>query len=157
MAKKSPSTSRQRGSATSSGPSGSRPVRCQSITASRYSTTTSDPRRGSPSAALGGVTKPQPADHHIEPLAFARSQSQLGKRDLGRREQIRHQVLFAKLDLENIDPEPRLTPPPQHKGTDRRRPVVEFFEQSAHRVKTPFRHMASAATAAAFAEGLSAL
>jgi hypothetical protein len=157
MAKKSPSTSRQRGSATSSGPSGSRPV---SVPVDHRLEILDDDKRSEARLAErrpGGVTKPQPADHHIEPLACARSQSQLGKRDLGRREQIRHQVLFAKLDLENIHPEPRLPPPPQHKGTDRRRPVVEFFEQSGHRDTTPFRHMASAATAAAFAEGLSAL
>ena len=83
---------------------------------------------------LGRVTQPQAADHHIELLAVTRRQTQFGQRDLGGGEQVRHQVLLAELDLENVDAEPRLAAAAQHQRADRRGAVVEFFKQFAHGV-----------------------
>jgi hypothetical protein len=152
-----PHTRRQRLSPVSAGPSGSNPVLCQSITASRYSTTISEPVLRLIKNRLCRISETEAANHHIQPLALTDPNSEVRQRDLRGREQIRHQMLFAELDLKHIDTEPRLTPPPQADRADRRRAVVKFFEQSAHRVTTPLRRVVSAGTAGAFALCLSAL
>jgi hypothetical protein len=42
-------------------------------------------------------------------------------------------MFVAEHDLEDIDIEPELAPPPEADGTDRGRPVIEFLEESADR------------------------
>ena len=133
-AKKSPWTRRQRGSPVSSGPSGTSPLRCQSMTAASVSTTSSDPTCLVLQHGGGRVAEPEPAHHDVEIAAGESGQSQPGQRDLRSREQARHQEVLAELDLEDVDAEPQLAPAPQAERADRRFPVVQLLEQRAHAV-----------------------
>src|SRR5580704_3436705 len=82
----------------------------------------------------GGVAEPEPADHDIEVAARELVQSQPGQRDLRCGEQARHQIVFAELDLEDIDAEPQLATAAQAQRADRRRSIVQLLEQRAHPV-----------------------
>ena len=112
-AKKSPCTSRARGSSVSVAASGSRR---SLVPADHRGERLDDHQRAHPrllERGDRGVAEPQPADDDVELVAGAGGQPQPGQLDLGDREQARHEELLAELDLVDVDLERALEPATQ--------------------------------------------
>ena len=134
IAKKSPCTSRVRGSSASSAPPGTRSSRCQRITSSSASTTITDPTRSSPSTVRAVHPSPSPPTTTSTRSGTGREHGQPegGQRHLGRGEQAGHEVLLTQPHLVDLDPERRLDPPAQHDLAHRRRRPRQLLDPCPH-------------------------
>src|SRR5690606_1973371 len=88
----------------------------------------------------GGVAEAEAADHDVEAAARELGEAEAGQRDLGGGEAARHQEVVAQLDLVDLGAARRLEAPPQGQRADRRRSIVEFFEEAhCRRFRSPWR------------------
>jgi hypothetical protein len=127
-AKKSPSTSRQRGSGTRA----SAPL----LPADDGGQGLDDLDRADPwigERRPGGVAEAEPADDDVEVGAVELGEAQVGEGDLGRGEDVGHEVLVAELDLVDVDAEDRVEAATDADLAHRRGLAVELLEQPAHR------------------------